>query len=298
MTTRRRMEGEAQQPAAKVQFLADWRESANGSFRRSAPVTIEYDPARLPHCRQQWRGAEVWNIEAAVRVHPRGEIVKGSVLKARREPPEIGLIVAMNPAPFVVVVPADTTRLEMWFHNFSEASSRCDAWDSRFGDNYWFDVGGDPPRSPREPVVPRPGTNMRADLVNVAWHEISKKNEFPRAPGHEGLDLRTLASLVIWVRNLAYAKNVWMDLHVFDQADERIHSQTFTLGYRGSAGGEGDLFAFDGPVYQGSTATPGSASPKPDAGTVQYRVYYEVLGQIYTDGILHQQSLPADAITR
>jgi hypothetical protein len=28
---------------------------------------------------------------------------------------------------------------------------------------------------------------------------------------------------------------------------------------------------------------------------VQYRLYYEVSGQVFTDGILHQQSVNADA---
>jgi hypothetical protein len=51
-------------------------------------------------------------------------------------------------------------------------------------------------------------------------------------------------------------------------------------------------------VYQGATATPGSVQPKPDARTLQYRLYYELNYQVFTDGILHQFDLPEDALVR
>jgi hypothetical protein len=37
--------------------------------------------------------------------------------------------------------------------------------------------------------------------------------------------------------------------------------------------------------------------PRPDARKVQYRLYYEVNYQVFTDGILHQNELPEDAVT-
>ena len=300
MMTARRAAGGTQGRSARIRFLGDWQERLDGALCRGASLIVEFDPSRLSHCRQEWRGAQVWNIEALVRVHPRGEIWRGTVLKARREPPDTGMVVAMEPAPFVMSLPWDTTQLEVWFHNFYETSSRCDALDSRFGGNYWFDVGGDPPRAPRVSVGPRWGAITRPDVVNVTRQEIVKKNVFPRAPtgATAGTDLQTLASVLVWVKNVTYLKNVWMDLHVFDQTNERIHSETLTLGYARSAGGEGDLFAFEGTVFQGSTATPGSLSPKSDASTLQYRVYREVSGQVFTDGILHQPSLAADAVIR
>jgi hypothetical protein len=39
-----------------------------------------------------------------------------------------------------VVVPMGATQVELWFRNSYQASSRCEAWDSRFGQNYWFNV--------------------------------------------------------------------------------------------------------------------------------------------------------------
>jgi len=284
-----------------VQFLGDWHQTQSGAIERSGRLKVEYDMQRLPHCFTKWRGAEFGNIVAQIRFHPRGEIVSGSVIAPVRDqenPP--GMVIGHVPVPFEVAVPSDATQAEIWFHNFYQTSTRCDAWDSRFGQNYWFDVGGDPPRAPREPVSYRSGAIAAADMVNVTRQEIVKKNVFPQpATGSRaGTDLQTLASLTVWVRNVAYVKNVWMDLHVFDGADARIHSETFTLGYAGSAGGEADLFAFDGRIYQGTMATPGSVSPRPEARSVQYRVYYEVLGQVFTDAILHQQDLSEDAVTR
>src|SRR5215470_1625051 len=197
VTVRRTAVGEAV-PSATVRFLGDWRETAEGALRRGAPLTIHYDPSRLPYCRQNWRGAEIWNIEAFVRVHPRGEILRGGVLKAVREPPEMGMVVALVPAPFVFSVPADTTQVELWFHNFYQTSSRCDAWDSRFGQNYWFDVGGAPPRIPAQCVSYRVGAVTRPDMVNVLGQMVTKVNVFPRPPGGgspEGSNLQTFLSV-------------------------------------------------------------------------------------------------------
>jgi hypothetical protein len=98
-----------------------------------------------------------------------------------------------------------------------------------------------------------------------------------------------------WVNNVAYAKNVWLDVHVFDHYDGLIHSATFPLHYQGEAGGHGDFFVFDGKIYQGVRVTPGatSAREKPDARKVQYRLYFEVNSQVFTDGyFLHQHQLP------
>src|SRR5712692_5117721 len=97
MTARRAAVREEGRASATIQFLSDWQETVEGALRRGAPLTINYDPSRLPQCRQNWHGAEVWNIEAVISVHPRGEIVRGAVLKAVREPPDLGMVVALVP---------------------------------------------------------------------------------------------------------------------------------------------------------------------------------------------------------
>jgi hypothetical protein len=44
-------------------------------------------------------------------------------------------------------------------------------------------------------------------------------------------------------------------------------------------------------------ATPGSASPRPDARKVNYRLYADVHGTLFTDGQLHGCFLRSDATT-
>ncbi len=112
-----------------------------------------------------------------------------------------------------------------------------------------------------------------------------------------GKDLRTFLDVRAWVRNVAFAKDVWIDLHVFDRDATRIEAATFGLAWEGSAGGFADLFRLQGEIYRGLTATPGSVSPRPNAWLVQYRLYYAVEGKLYTDAILHQLEVADDAVT-
>jgi Family of unknown function (DUF6209) len=41
-------------------------------------------------------------------------------------------------ASLTVEVPTDATKVELWFKNTDNTG--CVAWDSRYGQNYWFDV--------------------------------------------------------------------------------------------------------------------------------------------------------------
>jgi len=279
-----------------LRFLPNWQQEDEGEISRGATVTIEFAPERLTGCRQNWRGAEVWDIEAFARFHPRGELLHTSLLDRVRT---AGVVTMLVPKPMDLAVPIDARQLELWFHNFTDAGGRCDAWDSRFGENYWFDVRGPEAVDPEDPVRYRGGAMPRPDLVNLVDQFAIKRNVFPRPPNGtlEGKDLRTSLTLRAWVKNLAYTKDVWVDLHVFDRSGTRIVATTFGLPWEGSASGAGDLFRFDGEIYQGVTATPGAVSPKPNAWLVQYRLYYAVEGQTYTDAILHQLELPDDAVT-
>jgi hypothetical protein len=154
----------------------------------------------------------------------------------------------------------------------------------------------------RQSVMGRTGAIPSPEMVYVCEDAISKKNVFPSPPNgpRQGSDWQTFLAVKAWVKNVAYTKKVWVDVHVFDSRDELIHADTLTLRYVGPADGfpgDGDFFAFDGKIYQGSTATPGAVSPKPEARTVQYRIYYEVNHQLFTDAVLHQHELPADAVS-
>lgn len=146
----------------------------------------------------------------------------------------------------------------------------------------------------------RVGAIPSPEMVNVLEEKSGTKDVFPSDPVRSkvGTDLQTFLFVKAWVRNVAYVKNVWIDVHVFGtelrfgSEDALIHAETLPLHYSAPAEGGGDFFVFDGKIYQGSIATPGSASPKPRAEKIQYRIYYEVNKQVFTDGFfLHQHEL-------
>ena len=283
-----------------IQFLGDWRHKQHGPIERGGLLKVDYDKGRLPRCFTMWRGAEFGDIVAYLRFHPRGEIVRGSLVapvRDRENPP--GMVIGHVPIPFELPIPSDTTQVEVWFHNSSQTSSRCDAWDSRFGENYWFEIGGAPPRIPALPVRYRNGALTSPDMVNVLEQSATTVNVFSRTAGggsQQGSNLQTMLKVVAWVKETTYGANAWIDVHVFDGQDGLIHAETLTLPYTGF--GSAFRYEFSGKVYQGSTATPGSVQPRPEARKVQYRLYYEVNYQVFTDGILHQHELQEGAVTR
>jgi hypothetical protein len=55
-----------------------------------------------------------------------------------------GPVTSHRPKPFEVVVPKDSTQVELWFRSWLEVTEASgyyvEVWDSRYGQNYWFDV--------------------------------------------------------------------------------------------------------------------------------------------------------------
>jgi hypothetical protein len=102
----------------------------------------------------------------------------------------------------------------------------------------------------------------------------------------------------VWLKNLTYAKHVWVDVHVLDEIGTVLHAETLTLRYERPAGDGGDLFVLDQVLYRGSVATEGSVDARPEARTVEYRVYGEMGGRVYTDGSDHRCDLRADSVSR
>jgi len=156
------------------------------------------------------------------------------------------------------------------------------------------------PTTVRENVAYRLGAIPDQSIVNVTGQHVRKENVFPSPPtgSKVGSDFQTKLGVSAWVRNRAYQKYVWVDLHVFDGHDAVIARQTLPLQWQMPGAGDGESFGLDTTVYRGSTATPGSVSPRPDARKLQYRLYYEVSGRVYTDGVAHEQQLPEDAVVK
>ncbi len=154
------------------------------------------------------------------------------------------------------------------------------------------------PNSSEKAVTAR-GAIVSLETVNFVSDHVEKQyHSYPGTPPMGG-ELQTIMSLRAWVRNLTYQKNVWVDVNLFDPGGAMIHTDsgpqaTWPLAWLGPAGGGGDLFSFDDCIYHGTGAVPGNAWTAPDARTAQYRLYCQMDGQVFTDGILHQAALPSD----
>ena len=151
---------------------------------------------------------------------------------------------------------------------------------------------------PLESVAFRSSAVPRKEMLVVFEETATKRNLKAESStsGATGLDLETVLSVRAWVRKAPEPRYVWSDLHVFDECDQLIRSQTIALELVGAADdGDGDVFGFEGSVYRGTGASPGAVWLAPDARKVQYRVYYEAGGTVYTDGLLRQHDLPPDS---
>ena len=157
-----------------------------------------------------------------------------------------------------------------------------------------------PPRHPAPPVSVRDGAAVEPSALRVATDAAVKRNTWPSRPGYPSTmtHWQTHLHVEAWVRNTTYAKHVWADVHVFVHDGALVASETCAFEYARPAGDGGDLFRLACAVYEGATATPGSATPRPDARLLQYRLYYQFDGRTVTDGELHQCILRSDAISQ
>ena len=114
-----------------LKFLSDWSQEQNDDIRPGESLSIEYASERLRSCRASRYGQDAWSITAGIRFHPTGQEEIGAVTTREQSG-------AMVPVSLTVEVPIDTTRIELWFKNVDHTG--CVAWDSRYGQNYWFDV--------------------------------------------------------------------------------------------------------------------------------------------------------------
>jgi hypothetical protein len=127
-------------PKATLTFDGAWVTTQTGAIVPGADLTIQYALERLPSCRFSRAGYQLWDIEANVKFEPSGELKVGSVTMVTT-PNGGGPTRAAS--PLTVRVPRGTQRIQIWFRNYS-AVDRCEAYDSNYGRNYWFDVVAPP----------------------------------------------------------------------------------------------------------------------------------------------------------
>ena len=152
------------------------------------------------------------------------------------------------------------------------------------------------PSTPADSVRARDGAVVDETIVRTASDAAVKHNIFPSRPGYPSgmTNLQTHLHVEAWVKNTTYAKNAWVDVHVYETEGTPVHTATLPLSYSRPAGDGGDLFMLDTQLYQGLVATPGSVTLRPDVRVVQYRLYCELDGTVYTDGVLHRCELRSD----
>lgn len=149
----------------------------------------------------------------------------------------------------------------------------------------------DPSASTPRPDIPtdsRPGSVASREMVNVVKAAVTTSSgTYPRAAcddcsGEAGPCLEVVA----WANNVAYAKNLWVDLYILEPGGRLMRAQTVPLGYLGPAGGGGDLFVSRTPLGLGANDAQGA-----DATILQYRVYYRVNDVVFTDGLAHTHAV-------
>ena len=128
-------------PAAVIKFLSGWQTIQEGNISRGRKLAIEYNPERLPRCRQEFRGAIFGEIEVYIRFHPGGQYYTGGVIE-KILASEQGFVIGLQTGRYEVTVPMDAAQIELWFRGFYQTTSFYEEWDSQHGHNYWFQVVG------------------------------------------------------------------------------------------------------------------------------------------------------------
>lgn len=119
-----------EKPLATLSFLGGYTQRQHGAIVAGDRLEIDYELGRLTTCRDTHNGYRFWSLDAYAQFQPSGQTVSGSVVGSNGP--------TIYPMPFVTDVPAGTTSVAIWFHNYSPPS--CEGWDSNLGANYVFPV--------------------------------------------------------------------------------------------------------------------------------------------------------------
>jgi hypothetical protein len=183
--------------------------------------------------------------------------------------------------------------VEIWFER--REGSVATGWDSRYGQNYRFAVTLDGLPVPERSVQPREDAIVDPMRVRVVEDTASKAQA---SFGATGAALQTGVRIRARIGAASTPLTAWADVHVFDASDDLIHSGTIALEKEVRPPADEERI-WDADVYQGSGGGSGAGVWfRPDAHTVQYRLYAQVGNKLYTDGVLHQFEVPADTEVR
>jgi uncharacterized protein YraI len=121
--------GKADGTLTRITFDDSWGETADGAIVAGSPVRIKYDLDRLPNCRGESGGSEVWGATGYASFDG-GEPRTFALSRL-----DNGHVVALEAE---LDVPSTATSVELWFSSSNRWG--CIAYDSNDNANYGFDI--------------------------------------------------------------------------------------------------------------------------------------------------------------
>ena len=131
-----------------------------------------------------------------------------------------------------------------------------------------------------------------ADRVRVVSEDASwgdpGAGPAPAAPSQAAARL----AVTVQVREVQLGTRVWLDVYAFDADGGLVSFDTHDLQHAQPAAEAGaELFMLDAPVWE--PAPPSSSTvPTPTPRRLKYRVYVRPEAGLFTDGLLHDLTLP------
>jgi len=121
--------GKADGELTTLTFDADWDEAADGALVAGSPLRIDYDLARLPDCRGETNGSEVWGVTGFASFD--GGAAKSFGVSRLSDGKVVPVVAELE-------VPTGAETVALWF----QVNNRwgCNAYDSNDGSNYKFAI--------------------------------------------------------------------------------------------------------------------------------------------------------------
>lgn len=264
-------------PGPTLNFANDFTESQSGPVVGGRSVVVNYDPARLPNCRQTYNGAPTYAVTAYATFLPMNVRQNASVLAAD----------GTTAAPATFFAPDGATELVLYFRNTDRAG--CSEYDSDFGRDYHYAVADQGPEWMG---------NVTASLSRGGSRRCDGATGFGSQLSY-GSWARQRAAITdlcfeVYEPSLTDDDGTWSRGDLWQKLDVKVHhrfdpAQPFVTDYVSVAGRVGnnaqyavDLRAFD-PFMWGrcTTGIPLSTTNEVDGAHLQatLEVYFTVNGE-------------------
>jgi hypothetical protein len=255
-----------------------------GHLRPGGQLMIEYDLDRFA-----MSGKSAANIvcHARVQLASRHWDDQGDIAAQRSlEPGERRRL-----AVFSLHIPDEATAIQLWFE--ARTPDGPNLPETEPDGPYHFEVNGDGLPVP-EPTV-RARTDARVDVSRVkVVEDVASKVHVSGTSGSSRLE--TSLRMRVQMTRVAASVTAWVDVHVFDATGALVDARTEMLRASNDGPHSAEMTNWQATVYQGSGGGSGvGVWWQPDAHTLQYRVYWKLDDDVFTDGVLHELEIAPDA---